>query len=110
MVERPSTPHHHVERPPAKSTWPRNDLAGSSRLPLYAVMELHQPIFEPFDGVQVQRYVAVTPRDEWNAVPNEHRDDTDDELVDRPLVEKGRDELTAAHQPDVLAGLLSKAA
>src|SRR5206468_6835760 len=77
---------------------------------LNVVTQLNQPILEAFHGVQTQGHVAVTPRDEWNAIANEHRDHPDDELVDRVLVEKRGDELTAAHQPDVLARLLSKTA
>jgi len=77
---------------------------------LNVVTQLNQPILEALDGVQIHEHVAVTPRYEWNAIPNEHRDHTDDELVNRVFVKKGGDELTAAHQPDVLAGLLPKTA
>src|SRR5260370_36789242 len=75
-----------------------------------AVMQLHHTILEAFDGLQIQGHVAVTSRYQWNAIPNEHWGHTDDELVDRLLVKKGGDELAAAHQPDILAGLLSKTA
>src|SRR5688572_15832285 len=54
--------------------------------------------------------MAVTPRDERNAVPDEHRDNADDEFVDRVFVEKGGDEVAATHQPDILAALLAKPA
>jgi len=77
---------------------------------LNAVVQLNQTILEPFNGVQIQGYVTVTPRYQWNAIPNKHRGHTDYELVDRLLVEKGGDELAAAHQPDILAWLLSKTA
>ncbi len=77
---------------------------------LNAVMQLNQTILEAFNGVQIQGHVTVTPRYQWNAIPNEHWGHTDDELVDRPLVKKGGDELAAAHQPDILARLLSKTA
>jgi len=40
--------------------------------------------------------MAVTPSYEWNAIPNKHRDHTDDELVDRVFVKKGGDEFAAA--------------
>src|SRR5712672_24794 len=73
-------------------------------------MQLNQTVVEAFDGAQIQGHVTVTPRDEWNALPNEHRDHTDDELVDRLLVEKGGDELAPTHQPDILARVLSKTA
>jgi hypothetical protein len=77
---------------------------------LNVVMQLNQTILEAFDGIQVQGHVTVTPRDQWNAVPNEHWGHTDGELVDRPLVKEGGDELAAAHQPDILAGALPKTA
>src|SRR5512143_3832585 len=84
--------------------------AGSSSMVLHAIMQLNQSVLEALDGLQLQGYVTVTSRDQWDAVADEQRYDTDDELVDRLLVEKGRDEVAAAHQPDVLAGLLSKSA
>jgi hypothetical protein len=77
---------------------------------LNAVMQLNQTILEAFKGVQLQGYVTVTPRDQWNAIPNKHGGHTDDERVDRVRVKKGGDELVAAHQPDILARLLSKTA
>src|SRR5258708_728293 len=77
---------------------------------LNAVMQLNQTILEAFNRVQLQGHVTVTPRDQWNAIPNEHRGHADDELVDRAIVKKGGDELASAHQPDVLARLLSKTA
>jgi hypothetical protein len=77
---------------------------------LNAIMQLNHTILEAFDGLQIQGHAAVTSRYQWNAIPNEHWGHTDDELVDRLLVKKGGDELTAAHQPDILARLLSKTA
>jgi hypothetical protein len=41
--------------------------------------------------------VAVTPRYERNAIPDEDRDHADDELVDRLFVKKGGDELASAN-------------
>ena len=52
--------------------------------------------------------MAVAPRYQGDALPNEDRDHTDDKLVDRLFVKKGRDDLTASHQPDILARLLPK--
>ncbi len=75
-----------------------------------AVMQLNQTIPEAFNGAQIQGHVTVTPRYQWNAIPNEHWDHTDDQLVDRLLVKKGGDEVAAAHQPDILARLLSETA
>src|SRR5262245_27273745 len=75
-----------------------------------AVVQLHQTVLEAFNGAQLQGHVTVTPREQWNAIPDKHWRDTDDELVDRLLVEKGGDEFAAAHQPDVLALLLPKTA
>src|SRR5205814_4903568 len=46
---------------------------------------------------------------EWNAFADECRNDGDDKLVDRVLVKEGRDDLTSAHHPDVLASLLAEA-
>jgi hypothetical protein len=75
---------------------------------LDAVMQLNQTLLEAFHGVQMKGHVSVTPRYQWNAIPNKHRGHTDDELVDRVLVKKGGDELAAPHQPDILARALSK--
>ena len=71
-------------------------LTDRSGLVLNVVTQLNQPILEALDGVQIHEHVAVTPRYERNAIPNEHRDHTDDEIVDRVFVKKGGDELTAA--------------
>lgn len=73
-------------------------------------MHLNHTILEPFDGLQIQGHMAGTSRYQWNAIPNKHWGHGDDELVDRLLVEKRSNELAAAHQPDILARLLSKTA
>src|SRR5689334_4210493 len=73
-------------------------------------MQLDETILKAFGSLQVQRHVTGTTRYQWNAVPNKHRDHTDHKLVDRVLVKKRGDELAATHQPDVLAGLVSKPA
>src|SRR5690242_19432401 len=80
-----------------------------SGMALNAVMQLNQTILEALGRAQIQRHMAVTRRNQWNAVPDEYRDHTDHELIDRLLVEKGGDELAAPHQPDVLARLLFQA-
>src|SRR6266849_2018945 len=85
-------------------------ICSASGMVLNAVMQLNHTILEAFDGLQIQGHVAETSRYQWNAIPNEHWGHTDDELVDRLLVKKGSDELAAAHQPDILARLLSKTA
>jgi hypothetical protein len=77
---------------------------------LHAVVQLDETIFEAVDGAQIQWHMAVTPRYQWNAFANEDRDHADNELVDDLLVKKGGDDLAAAHQPDILARLLSKTA
>ena len=77
---------------------------------LNAVMQLNHTVLEAFNGVQIQRHVTVAARYQWNAIPNEHRDHTDDEFVDRVFIKKGGDEIAAAHQPDILASVLSKTA
>src|SRR5438477_601832 len=66
-------------------------------------------ILEALNGVQLQRRVTMTPRYQWDAVPNENGDHTDDELVDRLRVKKRGDDLAAPHQPDILARPRSKA-
>ena len=73
-----------------------------------SVVQLHQTIVESFDLPQLQRHLTVTACYQWNTVADEHRHHADDEFVDRLLVEKGRDELAPAHQPDILAGLCPK--
>src|SRR5947207_2449965 len=81
-----------------------------SRIVLKAIMQLNQTILEAFNGAQIQGHVTVPPRDQWNAISNEHWHHADDELVDRLLIQKGGNELAAAHQPDILTRLLSKMA
>jgi|SRR6266849_873374 len=52
---------------------------------LNAVMQLNQTILEAFNGVQIQGHVTVTPRYQWNAIPNKHRRLPAKQLrVDRP--------------------------
>src|SRR6266571_3626841 len=84
--------------------------AASSRLLLHAVMQLNHAILEALDGAQLQGHVTMMPRYQWDAIPDENRDHTDDELVDRPRVKKRSDDLATAHQPDILTRLPSKAA
>src|SRR4029453_8595012 len=79
-----------------------------SRADLIAV--LHHTIFEAIRRQQLQRRMAVPPRDERYALADEDRNDTDDKFIDRLIVEKRRDDIAAAHQPDVLAGLRPKTA
>src|SRR3989449_5165764 len=81
--------------------------AASSRLLLHAVMQLNHTILEAIDGVQLQGHVTMPPRYQWDAVPDENRDHTDDELVDRLRVKKRGDDLATPHQPDILARLPS---
>jgi hypothetical protein len=73
-------------------------------------MQLNHTILEAINGVQIQGDVTMTPRYQWDTVPNENGDHTDDELVDRLRVKKRADDLATAHQPDMLARLLSKTA
>src|SRR3982750_4392113 len=73
-----------------------------------AIMQLNQTIVEALDGFQIERHMLVTTRNQRNAIADEDRHYADHELVDRPLVEKRGNEITAAHQPDVLAWLLAK--
>src|SRR4030095_830778 len=86
----------------------RSQDAASLRLGLNAVVQLNQTILEAFNRIQVQVHVTVTPRYQWNAIPDKHWGHTDDEIVDCLLVKKRGDELAAAHQPDILAGERSK--
>src|SRR5207253_550481 len=78
-------------RPPAVTRAPKPGRgargpwdAASSSLLLHAVMRLNHTILEALDGVQLQGHVTMTPRYQWDAVPDENRDHTDDELVDLP--------------------------
>src|SRR5437764_14449251 len=71
-------------------------------------MQLNHTILEAINGVQIQGHVTMTPRYQWDAVPNENGDHADDELVDRLRVKKRGDDLATAHKPDILASLLSK--
>ena len=73
-------------------------------------MQLNHTILEAINGVQIQGHVTMTPRDQWDTIPNKNGDHSDDELVDRLRVKKPGDDLATAHQPDVLARPLSKAA
>src|SRR5436190_2385767 len=74
----------------------------------YPVVQLDDAVVEALDGAQVEGHVALTPRDERDAVADEHGDYVDDELVDRARIQKGGDDVATAHQPDVLAKLRSK--
>src|SRR5204863_6282837 len=74
----------------------------------YPVVQLDDAVVEALDGAQVEGHVALTPRDERDAVADEHGDYVDDELVDRARIQKGGDDVATAHQPDVLARLRSK--
>jgi hypothetical protein len=69
------------------------------------VPHLDHAVFETFGREQVQGCVTVTPRNQRNALPNEHRSHADDELVDGLCVKKRRDDPAAAHHPDILARL-----
>src|SRR5438034_1867812 len=73
-------------------------------------MQLNYTILEAINGVQIQGHVTMTPRYQWDAVPKENGGHTDDELVDRLRVKKRGNDLATAHQPDILARLLSKTA
>src|SRR6185295_5316791 len=90
------------------SSWSRSP--SSKMLVLRAVVQLNHAIFKSFDGLQLQGHVTITTSYQGDTLPNKHRGHTDDELVDRLRVQKGGDDLAAAHQPDILAGLLSKPA
>src|SRR5256885_8014632 len=79
-----------------------------SELAFETVVQLDETVLEALDTVKLHRYVTVASRDERNAVPDEDRHDADDELVDRLGVEKGGNDLAAAHQPDVLTGPFAK--
>jgi hypothetical protein len=68
-------------------------------------VELYDAIGKGLCGAQAQPRVTMPWRDQTDAFPDKHRYDGDDEFIDRVLVEKGRDDFTPAHQPDILAGL-----
>src|SRR5438105_15627403 len=87
---------------------PRSSVRSASGMLLNVVVQLNEAVVEPFNGVQIQGYVAMTARYQRNAIANKHWSHADDELVDRLLVEEGGDELAPTHQPAILAGLLPK--
>ena len=73
-------------------------------------MQLNHTILEALNRVQIQGHVTMTPRYQWDTIPNENGGHTDNELVYRLRVKKRGDDLATAHQPDILARLLSKTA
>src|SRR5437764_13194630 len=75
---------------------------------LDAIMDLNQPVFEAFHGAQLEAHLPVAPCNQRNALSNEPGSHADHELVDDVLVETGGDKVAAAHQPDILAGLLAQ--
>src|SRR5215510_10328501 len=54
--------------------------------------------------------MAVTSGDQRNTVSDEDRSHTDGEFIDRLRVQKRGDEVTASHQPDILARFLAQTA
>src|SRR5215467_14438147 len=68
------------------------------------VVQLHDPVGKLFDGTQIKRHLAMAPRDERDALANEHGHDADDEFVDGAFIQEGRDDVAPAHHPDVLPG------
>src|SRR5262245_34083455 len=61
------------------------------RIVRHLVTQLNHPVLELLDRKQLQRHLPMTPRDQRYAIANEHRGYGDHELVDRALVEEGRD-------------------
>ena len=49
-------------------------------------------------------------REQRNALPDKHRHDADDELVDRIRIQEGRNQPAATHQPDVLSSTVAQPA
>ena len=47
-------------------------------------------------------------RNKGHAFADEYRHDSDDELLNRALIEEGADDLASTHHPDVLASCLRR--
>src|SRR5262249_42944352 len=77
--------------------------------PLHLVVQLNDAVRKLSYTEQPERHFAMLRRKEGNAVADERWHDGDDELVNRVLVKERPDDLTSAHQPDVLAGLRADA-
>src|SRR5262245_19762678 len=63
------------------------------------VVQLHDPVGKLFDRAEIKRHLAMTPRDERDALADEDGHDADDEFVDGVFVQEGRDDVAAAHHP-----------
>src|SRR5262249_29505567 len=70
-------------------------------------MQLHNAIWEFLRRSQLQRHLTMLRRNEGNAFAEERRHNAEDEFIDRILIEEGPDDLTTAHEPDILARLLT---
>src|SRR5437868_5835469 len=68
-------------------------------------MQLNHAVGKLLYTEQAERHRAMPRCEEGNAFPDEGWHERDDELVNRVLVQEGRDDLASAHHPDVLASL-----
>jgi hypothetical protein len=80
----------------------RNKSASPSRLS-HLVVNLDDTVREPSHGLQAEWHMPMSVSDERYTLADERRDHTDDEIVDGPFVKERRNDLAAAHHPDVLA-------
>jgi Putative transposase len=80
----------------------RGESASPGRL-LHLVVNLDDTVREPSHGLQAEWHMPMSLSDERYTLADERRDHTDDEIVDGPFVKERRNDLAAAHYPDVLA-------
>src|SRR5215469_16414300 len=72
-------------------------------------MQLNDAVRKLLYTAQAERHRTMPRCNKGHTLPDERWHDGDDELVNRGLVQKGADDLTSAHHPDVLASLLVEA-
>src|ERR1700732_3339522 len=84
-------------------------MAGSHSRPLHLVVQLNDAVRKLLYTEQAERHRAMPRCKEWNALPDEGWHDSDDELVNRVLVQERPYDLASAHHPDVLASLRAEA-
>src|ERR1700716_97003 len=72
-------------------------------------MHLNDAVRKLLYTEQAERYLTMPRCEKGNTFPDEGWHDSDDELIDRALVQEGSDYLAAAHHPDVLARLRAEA-
>src|SRR5215472_1429974 len=72
-------------------------------------MQLNDAVRKLLYTEQAERYFTMPRCKKGNTLPDKGWHDSDDELVDRGLVQEGPNDLASAHHPNVLASLLAQA-